>query len=79
MPAQRPDPNLDSKIDDVLEQIDSGLTKIHRHAKRAKVAGRSVTPTAPFSPARIKRTRMQFQALAEDDLLNDDEDEVAEK
>ena len=71
----------ESDIDEVLAQIDVGLRKVHRKVKTASslnINGDTPcpAPTRAFSPAKMKRTKMEFQAMSEDSLLTDSGDDI---
>lgn len=68
-----PEPSPKQNLDDVLAAIDRDLSKVHRMAKR-RLSERLPTPTTPaptqaFSPAKLKRTQMVFQTMAEDPIM----------
>jgi hypothetical protein len=62
-----PTGDQERELDDVLAKIDQGLSKVHRKAKRA-TGKAGPAATRHFSPSRLKRTRMAFQAMCEDSL-----------
>ena len=72
--ANSPIGDQERELDDVLAKIDKALPKIHQ---RAQNAAEGTTSTQGFSPSRIKRTRMAFQAMCDDPLLSEDESVAA--
>jgi len=70
MAAKPPTGDQERELDDVLAKIDKALPKLHQRARTGE-AGLGLTPTQAFSPAKLKRTRMAFQAMCDDSLLSD--------
>lgn len=60
-------PEDEQALDDLLDKIDTLAERICRKAKRRKELGK--TPTEGYSSKEMKRTRMAFQTLSEDTLL----------
>jgi hypothetical protein len=77
MPEPAPKPASESDVDAVLEKIDACLPKIHKRA--AEAAKNGDTPTDGFSPAKIKQTKMAFQAMSEDKLLSDSNEKMLDE
>ncbi len=63
------------KFDTAMLRIDAALGGIHERVDAVR-ADSGNTPTQGFSPERMKRTRMSFQAMSESSLLNDAGDDI---
>lgn len=72
------DSDMDVDLDAVLGKINKGLDKIHKRSREVSSEGRAPTTTA-FQPAKLKKTRMAFQALSEDSLLTDSGEDIKVK
>ena len=66
------------QFDSAMLRIDAATAKIHADVAEAKESGGGpgLTPTKGFSPPRLKRTRMDFQAMSDSSLLTDSGDDI---
>jgi len=69
-------------LDAIISKIDAGVDKIHKAVKKRTGGQQRIhaeppapTPTRAFSPARFKRTRKAFMAMAEESCLMDRREE----